>query len=1857
MLVAYLDESDGAARRPIDVTERGPMPAGGTVTQALRSAFDRYGDRVAIEEWPSGRTLTYTELDAASSALAAEISQRGVAPDSFVPLVMPRCADFLIAVVAILRCGAAYAPIDPAAPRRDSLLEPLNAPVVIGTEPGMLDPTNATQPNARTWVDASPEDPAYVMYTSGTTGQPKGVVVPHRAVVRLVVDANYAEFGPERRWGMMSAVAFDASTLEVWGALLHGGCCVVQAMETPGLGDLADYLLQGRVSDTWLTASLFNAMVDEQPHAMAGMRQLLTGGERESVPHVRRFKQHNPGVRLVHGYGPTENTTFSLCHAITNEDAAGDRIPIGKPISGSTMRIVKPGDSPDQTADDKTGELLVGGAGLALGYLHDDEQTAKKFVLDRNGNRWYRTGDLVRLRADGAAVFEGRVDRQVKIRGHRVEPDGIEHELAACPGVEQGAIAVTGDSAETRGMTAFFVPKPDATATDVRSQLAGRVSRALLPERFVPVASMPRGTTGKIDRSALATDFATITDRFRHVVNTHGNRIAIEEWPSGRQLTYQELDASSAALARELRERGIKVGDSVPIVMARCADYVISIVAVLRCGAAYAPIDPDAPRRQAMLDPLGSPVVVGHEPGMVGPQTVARAGDEPDIQVQPESAAYIMYTSGTTGTPKGVVVPHSGVVRLVHLADYATFDHTQRWGVMSATAFDLSTLEIWGALLHGGCCVVQAMNIPNTDDLATYLVDGRVTDTWLTASLFNAMVDEHPESMAHMRQLLTGGERESARHIREFKRHCPRVALIHGYGPTENTTFSLCHTITDKDAQQDRIPIGRTINGSTMRIIAPGEGPDAPASPLREGELLVGGQGLAIGYLNDETKTSEKFPVDSSGERWYRTGDLVRLRDDGAAVFEGRVDRQVKIRGHRVEPDGVEALLASCQGVEQAAVAVTGDTAETRRMIAFFIAEGDATATTVREALAMRLAPTQMPDRFVAVQAMPMGSSGKVDRNALVAQLEREEPQDSDSASGLATTLVNMFSHRLGGPIRPDQAFREAGGHSLVAMRISADVRRDLGVELTAAQILRHQTIDNIARVFPDLPRSVTAPRSQTTAQVGDIRRRASLEHERDGTGLAMLVHHALHVDQAVDVDRLREAWLTLLERHNALRERVVFTDTGPSLAQHNPRLARVFHAEHDRLDAPNPGDPRVHQAISRTIGPDDPPARMHVWPMTDGSQLILMVFHHAAIDEWSLDIVTSELHALLRGNALEPAPPYSAFVAAEQAMMDDGLVADLATRISHGAPPAAELPPTGPQAGRVFEIERDLLTEASLDARAEAIGVSPPALIAAAFGLTLRSQYGAPGRWLMTPFARRPGEDLQRVVGCCLDMRPMEGSGETFVDVAQSLHRQMLDGQEERALPLESLIDRVRSSALERAGDATRFGLTYRYIDDRPHPFGSSLARPINIPQPAARFGLCLHVERRPSGLRLWIEASGSHFAAQGLGHLADQVVGILLKGDLQSTSPPVALSEAQTSTGGASTRDRMVLAELWSELLGVAPRPASDFFQDGGTSLLAMRLTAAVHKRLGRRLMLNQFLRTPTLDGLAQSIRDDVEHPYAEFSRAATDETPGEAPWCVAIPGSAGRAIDAYKLWYELHDSGTPMDMLAFDVSTIAMDELSEFDADKFFTRFAALTHSYALANRREGPITLVGYSLGGLVVMDMARRLTDLGHNVQRIVLLDAYAPAYLSRTIPWLLAKLNARVRTLGQRSNPGVQQPRTQTSEEARAAEARRETWQTIHRTLRHWTPPAVRVPTVLLRSTPTWTIARPVWHAHTNGLRPWLRGPVDVRTIDVAHLAMLTTSADEVAANLCDVLCVPAPATPPTHANQLSPNEHLPARP
>ena len=346
------------------------------------------------------------------------------------------------------------------------------------------------------------------MYTSGSTGTPKGVAVPHRGVVRLLFGVNYAQLDASRIFLHLSPLAFDASTFEISGALLHGARCVLFPEQIPNLTGFGSGTDGIKVNTLWLTAALFNTVIDEAPEILAGVHQLLIGGEALSAAHVRRALERLPATEIVNGYGPTESTTFTCCYPIPRTlDPSLTSIAIGRPIANTEVYVLDGRLWPVPIG--VPGELYIGGAGLARGYLNRPELTAEKFIRRSlphgPGCRLYRTGDRVRWRPDGNLEFLGRLDHQVKMRGFRIELGEIEAALAEHPQVREAVVLLREDRPGDRRLVAYVVARgePVPSLSELRSFLRGKLPEYMVPSAFVFLGRMPLTPNGKVDRKAL----------------------------------------------------------------------------------------------------------------------------------------------------------------------------------------------------------------------------------------------------------------------------------------------------------------------------------------------------------------------------------------------------------------------------------------------------------------------------------------------------------------------------------------------------------------------------------------------------------------------------------------------------------------------------------------------------------------------------------------------------------------------------------------------------------------------------------------------------------------------------------------------------------------------------------------------------------------------------------------------------------------------------------------------------------------------------------------------------------------------------------------------------------------------------------------------------------------------------------------------------------------------------------------------------------------------------------------------------------------------------------------------------------
>lgn len=499
-------------RKILDALAGADVPAVDIETLFL-DQVRRHPQQVAVRD--ASVELTYEQLARAAGQYADALRRAGVRPGDTVLVATRRSVGEVVALLAIIRLGAAYAGFDDDAPRArvEKIIGRL-APAA-----AVVDTTTADHPTLRTLtrVDAwhpgqqahtytrplgtnDPQRAAYIAFTSGSTGEPKGVVVPHQAVTRLALTAELRTH-PGDRVLRMAPLAFDASTFEIWVTLLTGATLDVFPAKLPSIGKLEAFFAERKISVAWLTASLFRLIAKSRPKALAGLRWILTGGE--VVPHesAARMLELHPGLVITNGYGPTENTTFTTTHTVRDSAEIDGPLPIGRPIAGTRVfvldrnaRLVPPG---------AVGELYAAGLGVADGYLYDEAGTRSRFgyFSPDVDERLYRTGDLVRLDPQGRLLFLGRVDMQVKLDGHRIETEEISATLARHPAVRDAVIIVA--QRENRGSQLVAAVAADADPRSLRAYLSQLLPTYMMPALWVMVDEIPLTRNGKVDAETL----------------------------------------------------------------------------------------------------------------------------------------------------------------------------------------------------------------------------------------------------------------------------------------------------------------------------------------------------------------------------------------------------------------------------------------------------------------------------------------------------------------------------------------------------------------------------------------------------------------------------------------------------------------------------------------------------------------------------------------------------------------------------------------------------------------------------------------------------------------------------------------------------------------------------------------------------------------------------------------------------------------------------------------------------------------------------------------------------------------------------------------------------------------------------------------------------------------------------------------------------------------------------------------------------------------------------------------------------------------------------------------------------------
>ncbi|MFD9787705.1 amino acid adenylation domain-containing protein [[Kitasatospora] papulosa] len=916
-------------------------------------------------------------------------------------------------------------------------------------------------------------------------------------------------------------------------------------------------------------------------------------------------------------------------------------------------------------------------------------------------------------------------------------------------------------------------------------------------------------------------------------------------------IDYAGLDRLSGRVASALRAAGVRPGQAVAVCLPRSWQLVCVMLGIRRAGATVVPLDRLSPdrRRRHVLDDSGAVAAVHRAADgidlpdslpaldadllMAGEDEPADASPPDEPRQDPVSeAAFVFYTSGTTGLPKGVEVTDAGVRRLAG-ARYVTQGRSSRFGCLSNPAFDALSFEVWTPLLTGGVCVVLHDEVVQSPPLfATALRDLRIDTMFITVSLFNTVVAAVPDCFTTVGRVLIGGEQLNAHVVRRWYENNPDsgTVLFNAYGPTEATTFALCHPVP-REFTGDAVPIGTALPGTGL-LLRTSDG--RVAEPGETAELLLTGDALALGYRNLPEETERRFvllPRENGGEeRWYRTGDLVRSDDEGRLTHLGRADRQVKVRGFRIEPGEVERNLLAHPAVCQAHVCTRREDADQHELLAFLVLEGGVPEDELSyEAYERHLADTlpayMRPHRTHLVERIPLSANGKTDEAALFGTADAQEPwrgghRDDQVATAAQREILDLAADVLGiAGLRPSDRLTASGGDSLKALRLRFDIQRRFGVDLPQDLVLRADFAaiadavhapDAAGDIHPPVPTAAPGPTSPATSE----QERLWLQHERDPEDAAYDVPLAFEVRGTVRLPALRRAVRTVVERHTSLRTRLVPTAQG---------LLQEVEAPYDPwqpcdADADEPWQDSASRFFAHRFDLRSPYMCRATWlpsaePDTDGPErgdgaapgaadggTLLLHLHHIAVDGCSLGIILGDLteaYGAAYEGAESPAAPGPATTVAQFAHWQRAWRASPAyderrTRLrayyeqDAGTAPAAAVSraPARPSA-RLLRTTLDTVRRGALDRLAAEQGRTRFQLLLSAYVWSLYGVTGQTRPLVAAPVANRPRPEFADTVGMLantvllpLDMEP-EAPLRLLLDRHAATSEEVLRGQE----------------------------------------------------------------------------------------------------------------------------------------------------------------------------------------------------------------------------------------------------------------------------------------------------------------------------------------------------------------------------------------------------------------------------------------------------------------------------------------------
>ena len=1234
---------------------------------------------------------------------------------------------------------------------------------------------------------------------------------------------------------------------------------------------------------------------------------------------------------------------------------------------------------------------------------------------------------------------------------------------------------------------------------------------------------------------------------------------------AGEQITYGRLNERANQLAHHLRSRGVGPEVRVGTCLERSIDLVVGVLGVLKAGAAYVPLDPGYPAERIayMLNDAAAPILLtSRRVGGVAPEAPAERiyldadweqiasgpTTNPEPLATPDNLAYVIYTSGSTGRPKGVCITHRSAVSFLNWADEA-FPEERREGLLAATSicFDLSIFELFLPLCFGG----RAILVENILALPSLQGEEEVSliNTVPSAARELSADGGLPRSAGTVN---LAGEALSADLVRRLYAALPEHRLYNLYGPTETTTYSTyTHVPGDIAATPD---IGRPIANTQVYVLDRDGNPACTGVP---GELYIGGLGLARGYLNRPELTAEKFVPnpfgDEPGARMYRTGDRVRWRADGTLEFFGRIDHQVKVRGYRIELGEIESVLSSHPAVREAVVLVRDEGATGQQLVAYLVPAGRAGASLseLRAHLQSTLPAYMIPNAFVTLDELPLTPNGKLDRKALPAPgtVAREAGPQVAEAPG-EELVAAVWCQVLGADkVGRDESFFELGGHSLLATQVVSRVRELFGVEVELRQLFMNPTVAGLARHVEAArraglsaqPTPITPARRDEELPLSFAQQRLWFLDKLLAGSPVYNLSSALRLKGPLRVRALEQALTEIVRRHEALRTTFPDEDGQPMQVIAPPAPVSLPVTDLSGL-APEEREQQARRLaeaeaqLSLNLA-EGPLLRVSVLRLAEDEHVLLLTMHHIISDGWSMGVLTRELTALYeafvegRPSPLPELPiQYADFAAWQREWLSGGVLeAQLRFwRKQLAEAPLLELPtdrPRPPAQSYRGAQERRLLSAELTEAVRELSrreGATLFMTLLAAFKALLRYYTGQHDIVVGTPVANRGRESTEGLIGFfanTLVLRTGVSDEMSFSEILGAVREVVLDAHAYQDVPFEKLVEELQPERDTSRNPLAQVFCVLQQFPALPMETGGLHVQVLEAELETTKFDLTLYMTETEGGLLTAFEYSSDLFDAATIRRMLkhfERVLEEVVAAPEQPLSEIPLLTEeegqelsrrrqlhaprakqAEEAPAYLAPRDEIEfeMARIWESLLGVEGVGVRDsFFDLGGHSLLAVRLAISIKRRFGRELPIGDLIQSPTVERLAGLLRQGEVAP--KRSALVPVRTGGTRPPFFCVHPVGGDVLCYAALAKHL---GPEQPFYAFQIPA-----LEGVTGPPTIEALAAHYLRDLRAVQPQGPYRLGGWSMGGVIAFEMARRLSEEGERVSLLALIDSYVP---------------------------------------------------------------------------------------------------------------------------------------------------------